>query len=146
MSKIKLPTPEDLQDLYQQAMGETENEPAQTESEWMNRFLTSLARMLRRRPLSYRAYGIYWWGVKQMLLERKLITSDFIDAEWAEKVQYEQQTYHLLAAYAYYDERFDAGELEDDTHVVELEDGTLDCYILIDEEFEQQAMAHSFVD
>lgn len=135
--KIKIPTQADLKPLYDEAV------EGQTEAQWMEIFLASVAKMLRKNPLWYRAYGIYWWGLKQMLIERDLIASDFIDAEWVEKVQYEQPAYHLLAAFAYHDERQDIGALEDDTHVIELEDGAIDSYVLIDEDFELVAVANA---
>ncbi len=135
--KIKIPTQAELKPLYDEAV------EGQTEAQWMETFLAAVAKMLRKNPLWYRAYGIYWWGLKQMLIERELISSDFIDAEWAEKVQYEQPAYHLLAAFAYHDERQDIGALEDDTHVIELEDGAIDSYVLIDEDFELVAVANA---
>ncbi|MFW1108378.1 hypothetical protein ACEWA7_20265 [Vibrio parahaemolyticus] len=135
--KIKIPTQAELKPLYDEAI------EGQTEAQWMETFLATVAKMLRKNPLWYRAYGIYWWGLKQMLIERDLITSDFIDAEWAEKVQYEQPAYLLLAAFAYHDERQDIGALEDDTHVIELDDGAIDSYVLIDEDFELSAVAYA---
>lgn len=135
--KIKIPTQAELKPLYDEAV------EGQTEAQWMETFLAAVAKMLRKNPLWHRAYGIYWWGLKQMLIERDLIASDFIDAEWAEKVQYEQPAYHLLAAFAYHDERQDIGALEDDTHVIELEDGAIDSYVLIDEDFDLVAVANA---
>lgn len=135
--KIKIPTQAELKPLYDEAI------EGQTEAQWMETFLATVAKMLRKNPLWYRAYGIYWWGLKQILIERDLITSDFIDAEWVEKVQYEQPAYLLLAAFAYHDERQDIGALEDDTHVIELDDGAIDSYVLIDEDFELSAVAYA---
>lgn len=135
--KIKVPTQAELQPLYDEA---TEG---QTEEQWMETFLSAVAKMLRKNPLWYRAYGIYWWGIKQMLIERELVSSDFIDAEWLEKIHYEKPAYLLLAGFAYHDERQDIGALEDDTHVIEFEDGAIDSYILIDEDFELVAVANA---
>ncbi|EII3127211.1 hypothetical protein [Vibrio parahaemolyticus] len=135
--KIKFPTQAELKPLYDEAID------GQTEEQWMEKFLATVTTMLRKNPLWYRAYGVYWWGVKQMLIERNLIASDFVDAEWVEKIQYEKPAYHLLAAFAYHDERQDIGALEDDTHVIELDDGSIDSYILIDEDFELHAVANT---
>ncbi|HDY8182607.1 hypothetical protein [Vibrio parahaemolyticus] len=134
---LKKPTIDDLKPLYEEA---TEG---QTEEQWLNHFTASIAKMLKKNPLWYRAYGMYWWGVKKQLIERELIVSDFIDADWVEKVQYDNPAYLLLAAFAYHDERQDMGALFDELHVIEMEDGTVESYTLIDEDFEMLAVAKS---
>ncbi|MFI3273249.1 hypothetical protein [Vibrio sp.] len=135
---IKIPTPQALVPLYQEAM------EGQSEEQWKNTFLNAIAKMIKKDPLWYRAYGIYWWGVKQLLIEEGLLAAEHIDAEWLEKVHYENPVYLLLAAFAYHDERSDMGAKYDDSHVIELDDDTFDSYIMVDEELEQLAVAKSF--
>lgn len=136
--QVKIPKPEDLMPLYQQV---TED---QTEEQYQSHFLKSVALMLNKNPLWYRAYGIYWFSLKQELVSRNLIDHEFIDAEQVEKVKYDNPCYLLLAAWAYHDERHEIGSGYDDLHVVEYEDGTIDGYQLVDEELEMLAVSKSF--
>ncbi|WFQ78104.1 hypothetical protein PXH59_00205 (plasmid) [Xenorhabdus sp. SF857] len=136
---IKHSTKTELQPLYDEAI------EGQTKTQWMETFLNSVAKLLRKNPKWYRAYGMYWWGVKKLLIEHELITARFIDAEWLEKIEYEDPAYLLLAAYAYHDERQDIGAQDDDTHVIEYEDGTIGSYILIDEELELLVITSAIV-
>ncbi|MCD9516416.1 hypothetical protein [Photobacterium carnosum] len=135
---IKIPTPKDLVPLYQEAM------EGQSEEQWQNTFLNAISKMINKDPLWYRAYGFYWWGIKQLLIENGLLEFEYIDAEWLEKIRYENSVYLLLAAFAYHDERLEMGAKYDDSHVIEMNDDTFDSYIMIDDELEQLAVAKSF--
>lgn len=136
--KIIIPTPQSLLPLYQEAM------EGQSEAQWEAKFLAAITKMLNKDPLWYRAYGIYWWGVKQLLIEKELLNVEFIDAEWLEKVSYNNNAYLLLSAFAYHDDRENIGAKYDDSHVIEFDDGSFDGHIMIDEEMEQLAIAKSF--
>lgn len=138
--KIKIPTPTDLMPLYQEATDD------RTEEQYKAHFLEQVAVMLSRNPLWYRAYGIYWYALKQELINRGLIDQEFIDAEQIERAKYDNSAYLLLAAWAYHNERHEIGSGYDDLHVVEYEDGTIDGYQLVDEELEMLAVAKSLQD
>ena len=86
--KLKIPKPLELIELYQDAMED------QTEEQFQTRFLASVIAMINKNPLWYRAYGVYWWQVKQLLINRGLIELEHVDAEWFEKTQYDNATYY----------------------------------------------------
>ena len=130
--KIILPTVEQLQPLYDEAV------EGQTEEQWLDNFLNSVVTLLKKDPLWYRAYGIYWWPLKQLLINRDLVPYDHVDAEWVERVNYDNKAYLVLAAFAYHDDRQNIGAQLDEVHVLEYDDGTIDSYTMVDEELELQ--------
>jgi len=133
MSIIK-PTPEQLSPLLQEA---TES---QTIEEFKGKFLNGVVTLLKRDPLRYRAYGPYWWPLKQAIIDAELDWfENHVDAEWLESMQYEQVELNLLAAWSYSEAQLDRGAQMDQRHILESSDGSIE-FVLVDEAMEELAI------
>lgn len=108
---------------------------------WRAKLLGSFETVLKKKPLTYRAFGPYWWLLKRMFIEHDIVrfgTSS--DAEWVEATDYGDDTLNLLAIYAFYDHSSNIGLLYSNAHTVPLEDGEALNYVLVDEDMEIQAI------
>ena len=138
---IQKPTKEALTPLFIEA---TEN---QTAKEWEKRLIDGIADILRKRPLRYRTFGPYWWGVKAAMIEQGITEfGSHIDKEWLEDLGYGDSAYNLLAAWAYEDTRFAGGQMiENPYHVLMAGDGEAVEYACNDEEMEAKAAANALM-
>ena len=109
----------------------------QTAAEFIDSFTTSITDVLQNNPAHYRAYGPWWWQVKQAVIKvnKSIFEDDRLDVEWLEKTQYQKPEYALLAAWAYAESQYERGAQTDNTHIIETDDGTGE-YVLVDDELE----------
>jgi len=116
--EIYRPTVQDLQLLLDQA---TEN---QDKEKWIDGFLRVAKTILLKNPLRYRAYGPYWWLLKNEYIKRDdLSFGAFIDREWFESLDYGATEWNLLAAFAYEEMRITKNLIDDPFHIMDMLDG-----------------------
>lgn len=133
MNAISKPSADELAPLLAEA---TENGRV-SEDAWRTKLLTSFANMVKKHPLSYRAFGPYWWLLKSMFVECGIVRfGTTIDAEWLEATTYGDDTLNLLAVYAYYSHSFETGLQRSNTHTIPLDDGEALHFVLADDEVE----------
>jgi len=111
-----------------------------TRNQWKDRMIGNIAKLLKKTPNRYKAYGPWWWPLKQELIASGY--ADFgesVDAEWVDRLAYGDPVYDVLAAFLYEDDKFDNGAMYDPVHQIENEDGELTEYVLIDIEMDSGA-------
>lgn len=139
---IQLPIEDDLQELYEEA---TANQSAE---EFVNRTLENVAKTLKRNPLFYRAYGPYWWLLKQMLIERhgqSLFSEGNLDKSMLNQLSFSSPAYGLVAAWQYAEWQFEMGAQANTQHELETDDGDSTTYELFDEELEVLAAQQKII-
>ena len=131
MSKIVLFTPESLAPAIAEGSKGFINE-----QQWVSKMLGSFAATVRRRPLSYRAYGPFWWPIKRLMIEAGELKGELPDPAELERVTMGSPALDVAAAWAY--SEFSTANQTDNsqTITVDTEDGDTTDYFLNDEEME----------
>lgn len=111
--------------------------------EWAAGYLAKLPDFLENNPGFYRAFGPYWWLVKKALVDHKVFEfGDEVDREWFEALDYGDEGLNLLAAFAYYEERYSQGALTEQQHIIDdLEAVDSIEYLIEDADMEQRFFA-----
>ncbi|WP_163836789.1 hypothetical protein [Spartinivicinus ruber] len=134
---INVFTETELQPLLEEA---TAN---QTKAQFISRTVKNLINTLRRNALHYRAYGPYWWWLKQLLMEqgdtRTLFSVGNLDEEILCQLSFSDPAYGIVAAWQYAEWQFEMGAQANTQHVLDTEEGDLLTYELFDEELEVRA-------
>lgn len=143
MAKLYRPSVEELELLRNEA---TKN-GAVTESTWIADFARIHAGFLRADPCRYRAYGPYWWSVKQALIGQGITEfGDTIDKEWLELTDYGNPFHNLLAAWIYWIGALDGGLIYSHGHTIAFEpeeegmEHDVRPYTLVDDDMEILAL------
>jgi len=138
--KILKPSIEDLQPLLNAA---TES---QTIEEWTSKILRSFKALLLKNPIRYRAFGPYWWLVKQAMIDHGIKAfGTHVDVEWLESMNYADTSLNILASFGYEDMRFNLGLISDPFHSMEVDTaGETFEFVSADEEMEMKA-AFNFI-
>ena len=125
------PEESDLHALFEEATDD------QTPEEFTDNFTSSVVELLKNNPAHYRAYGPWWWQVKQAVIaaDKSIFEDDTLDASWLEMTTYDRPEFALCAAWAYAESQHDRGAQTDNTHIVETEEGMSE-YVLVDNELE----------
>lgn len=137
ITTVKLPTPEALKPLLDEALEGGNLAP----EVFINNHCAGLITTLVHNPLSYRAYGAYWWAVKRILLKHGFVElfqlEDEDEPATAEHFYIQDDVTTLCAAWAYMDVMIDAGHQLSNIHVYEGEDGEQFEYSLEDLDLER---------
>lgn len=113
---MRLYLPDDLAPVVGEAMKSYDDT-----DEYIRTFAAGVAKIVGKRPESYRLYGPYWWGLKKIILGLGLSGfDDFLDAEWLEKTDFGRPELNCAAAFAFQEALLDTREIP--SNVVSLED------------------------
>lgn len=138
MIRMKKPSSSVLRPVAREARGDRSPE------QWARDYLSALVeKVLRRDPLQYRAFGPFWWPLKQLVMET-LDTDEFgdrLDAEWIEAAGYGDPILTITAAHLYHEAKFDSGAIYDPHHILEDEDGDGIEFVSDDSDMEMLAAA-----
>lgn len=127
-------TKDDLQDALFEALDNNKNE-----AEFVKKFVTNAARILKRKPQNYRYYGVYWWPLKKLMLEHKAAgIDDFIDHNTLEKADLNDNALNCVAAWAFQESRLNAMELPSNSVLMEDNAGNMEEIYVIDEAMEEK--------
>ena len=105
---------------------------SQTEEQFIAKMTSSISKILKKDPARYRYYGVFWWGVKQALLDAdtKWI-DDSVDKEWLDKASFGDTASNLIASWMYAEDRMNSMETPSSSSVIEIK-GENKEYILSD--------------
>jgi len=72
----------------------------QSESEYVEKMVRNTASAIKRDPLSYRQYGVYWWTLKALMIESKVNwISEAVDVEGIEIADTGNKALNLIAGW-----------------------------------------------
>lgn len=112
---IKRPPFEDFKEVFLDATERANQTPEQ----FVEKFLSSVKKMLLKDRLRYRGYGPYWWLIKKEFIDRNDMSfGDRLDAEYIEALDYGKSERNIIIAYAYGDVRFESGLMYDPYHTL----------------------------
>lgn len=130
-NRIAIPTREQLLPLMKEATKE------KNAARFIEDYLDSVDQILAKDTRQFRSYGVYWWPIKKMLVDRGI--TDYgvnIDAPCMSLVSHLSEAEILCAAYANKMQALDNGTLYSTDHQY---DGTLEepyYFTLADDELE----------
>jgi hypothetical protein len=105
---------------------------------WIAVMMASMKKILGERPSRYRAYGPYWFPVKNEFIKKGDFSfGDFVDAAWLSEMDYGDIKYNMAAAFAYEETQFNLGLMEYSFHSLEDSDGTPIEYVSADTDMER---------
>jgi hypothetical protein len=130
MTKIAVFTPDQLQPILDEALIDT------PEEQWRQNFKAGAAQLLKKSPVSYRAFGPFWWPLKKYLQDAGLIAGKPVDPDLFEQVTMGGETLDLAAAFAYQEHTTANLNAQDTMRLVETADGEAIEMLIIDEELE----------
>lgn len=137
ITTVKLPTPEALKPLLDEALEDDNVTPA----DFINNHCAGLITVLVENPLLYRAYGAYWWAVKRILQKHGFtelfMLEDQDEPITAEHFYIKDDVTTLCAGWAYMDFMIDSGNQHSNIHVYEDENGEQFEYSLEDLDLER---------
>ncbi|HBN6266214.1 TPA: hypothetical protein L3N15_004196 [Vibrio parahaemolyticus] len=120
ITKVELPTKDDLAELTKEALrdGELSHE------DYVANHCEGLYKALQLNPGMYRAYGAYWWAVKRILNENghgEFFGSD-VEEITADHFSLEDDVTTLCAAWYYWNSNIEAGYMFNPIHVYSYEE------------------------
>lgn len=99
--------------------------------------LAGIVQVLGQDPRQYRSYGPYWWPVKAMMAERGIeLAGDTLELGTLQHYTLSTPALTLCAAWAYRQDRIEEGKIRTASHQLELAEGELYEYVLVDEDME----------
>lgn len=101
-------------------------------------YLAGLVKILEADPRQYRSYGPYWWPLKAMLAERGIVVAGDLELGTLQHYTLETPALTLCAAWAYQQERIAEGKLRTASHQLDMVEGELYEYELVDDEMERR--------
>ena len=100
--------------------------------------MKGIKRILISVPSRYRAYGPYWYPLKNEFIKRgDLSFGEFTDAEWLAEMDYGDTKLNIAAAFAYEETQFNLGLVADAFHTLEDADGNPVEYVSADPDMER---------
>ncbi|GAL07858.1 hypothetical protein JCM19237_238 [Photobacterium aphoticum] len=137
ITDVQLPTPDALQPLIDEAL----EGGALTKSDFVTNHCVGIITALVENPLAYRAYGAYWWPVKDILIRNGFTELFTLDDQYepitAKHFYIEDDATTLCAAWAYFDFMVETGNMLSNIHVYEDADGEQFEYGLEDLDLER---------
>ena len=109
----------------------------QSAEQFVTGYIENLLENLANDPRQYRAYGPYWWPLKDIIIGMghtavgssvELITNEYF--------AYDNDAATICAAWAHYAAQFEDGKVYSATHQLPLTDGEVYEYDLTDNEME----------
>jgi hypothetical protein len=126
-----LPTEEELAPLLEEATSNKEK------SEFVALFVKNLASILDSKPIMYRAYGMYWWALKEMLVNNGISRfGESLEVGTLNVFNYEDKALLCCAAWAYHGYNVDNGLVYSSTHFAAIANDEDYTYYLEDLEME----------
>ena len=123
------------------------DEAKETESEvgFVKSFLSGVARSLFANPETYRSYGVYWWPLKELMIEHGIMVfGTGLESETTEHFRYESDELTCCAAYAMQQTKLANHSFLSSDNLLELEGGEVEQYGLYDTKMEDLAVLHNF--
>lgn len=109
-----------------------EGAKGQTIEVWVAKMLAGYKSLLIDKPVRYRAFGPYWWPLKNEYIQSgNMVFGDFLDQDWLEKMDYGEAKYNVAAAFAYEENQFGLGLLDWPFHTME-DDGNPVEFVSVD--------------
>lgn len=124
---MRLFTPAELENSLYEATLEQKNE---TEAELVEKFVANSAALVLKKPISYRYFGPYWWGLKKLIIERGIAGFDaFLDAEWLERAAMPSPGLTCIAAWAMQESIMEQMAMPNNSLMLEDEEGDIyECF------------------
>lgn len=131
LNNAVIPTAEQLAPLIDEATSK------QTQADFVTGYVKNLANILTQKPANYRAYGMYWWAIKELLNARGYSQfGDTLEVGTLNVFNYEDKALLCAAAWAYHAYNMDNGAAFSSTHLVAMVDDEDSVYYLEDLEME----------
>ena len=109
----------------------------QTPEQWASKYLASIAILLKRSPRSYRAYGAFWWPLREELSKRDLFFfEEKSDPDLVGQVDYGDVALNVAAAHAYSEWSHQQLANQSNVHRHAISEGESIDYRLWDDELE----------
>jgi hypothetical protein len=112
---IQVPTKEQLAPLVEQMLEIADRDTL------VQRHVSGIAAILRNTPLAYRNYGVWWWGIKDLLERHDYDFGDDQERPTLSRFSYDDDIYLLAAAWAYQQHIIDNGYLHLQVHKFEVD-------------------------
>jgi len=109
----------------------------QSVDEWAVKCLAGISAMVKNKPLEYRTFGIFWWPVKQILVDAGLMAGT-VNIEQVGVCTTGDKNRDIAGALAYH-EHCAINFLNSNSIIVSGDEGGSDEYLLIDDELESVA-------
>lgn len=106
------------------------------QQQWVSKMLGSFSATVRRRPLSYRSFGPFWWPIKRLMIESGDLQGETPDPAEVERITLGTPALDVAAAWAYSEFAASNQTSDDNMITVDTEDGDTFEYLLNDEEME----------
>lgn len=106
------------------------------QDEWVSQKLASFANLLKNRPQHYRSFGLSWWPIKALLIERERFPFTMPDIDEVALVSFGSPELDVAAAYAYHEYSMYNAIWMNQHITVDTDDGDRVDYYLNDEEME----------
>jgi len=105
---------------------------------WISAMMKSMKQIMIQKPSRYRAYGPYWFPVKNEYIKQGDFSfGDFIDAAWLVEMDYGDIKYNIAAAFAYEETQFNLGLMDYPFHTLEDSEGDPIEFISADNDMER---------
>lgn len=125
------PTAEELAPLLASATAK------QDEETFIANYLAGLVQVLGQDPRQYRSFGPYWWPLKSMMIERGIQPgAGSLELGTLQRYTLDTPALTLCAAWVYQQGRIEEGKIRTASHQLELAEGELYEYELVDEDME----------
>jgi len=110
----------------------------QTVEAWIATSMASMKKILGEAPSRYRAYGPYWYPVKNEFIKKGDFSfGEFTDAAWLAEMDYGDIKYNIAAAFACEETQFNLGLMDYSFHTLEDSDGNPVEYVSADPDMER---------
>jgi len=110
----------------------------QTADAWIALMMKSMKQIMTAKPSRYRAYGPYWYPLKNEFFKRGDLTfGEFTDAAWLAEMDYGDAKYNLAAAFAYEETQFNLGLMDYSFHTMEDIEGNPVEFVSADPDMER---------
>lgn len=108
-----------------------------TANEFVVKYLSGVAKSLMTTPEVYRSFGAYWWALKSLLIEHKvLVFGDNLELPFVNDFSYELNEQTCCAAYITQQKQVLNNQLLSNEHMLETDDIEGYEYILHDQYME----------
>lgn len=132
MKKLKVYEEDELQPILTVAL---ENE---SDVEFVPSYLSGVARSLINSPGTYRSFGPYWWPLKELVLKYSIdVFGHNVEAGTINHFRLNSEDLVCVAAYAYQQQKLSEEKLLSTEHILDIEDGETESYILHDQKMEE---------
>lgn len=125
------PTADELAGLLAEATSH------QDEEAFVANYLAGLVKVLGSDPRQYRSFGPYWWPLKSLMIEHGIQPgAGSLELGTLQVYTMDTPALTICAAWAYQQGRIEEGKLRTASHQLELPEGELYEYELVDEDME----------